>query len=338
MNIQLKKWEAQCNFTQYKGGPAGHYESYFLRANHPSESKAFWIRYTIFSPKGAPEKALAELWGIWFDGDTGKHIALKSEQPLDRAQYSNNHFQIDFGTAKLDSRFASGSIRSDKGAMSWDLEYNSPEQPVFLFPLSSYDMPFPKAKSLVSLPMARFHGSFTVNGTKTDIQDWGGSQNHNWGEKHTDHYAWGQVAGFDNAPGSFLEVGSGKIKLFGSVMTPFLTPIVLRHEGKVYALNSWVSILRSKANLAYYEWHFSGEDDSIKIEGVFKASAKDFVGLTYYNPPGGNKCCLNSKIANCEVTLTEKSRIGLSFTLKTSHRAAFEILTDDTDHGITMQV
>lgn len=338
MDIQLKKWQAQCNFTQYRGGQTGFYESYFLRANHPSEAKAFWIRYTVYSPKGAPENALAELWGIWFDGDTGKHIALKSEQPLSRSRFSNTHFDIDFITATLRDRHAAGSIKTEKGTMAWNLEFHSPEQPVFLFPLSSYDLPFPKAKSLVSLPMARFNGTITVNGIQQDISDWTGSQNHNWGEKHTDHYAWGQVAGFDNAPDSFLEVGSGQLKLFGSVMTPFLTPVVLRHEGREYALNSWGHILRSKADLNYFEWHFSAEDARLKLEGVFRATAKDFVGLTYYNPPGGNKCCLNSKLAFCEIQVTEKSRVGLNFTLSTKHRAAFEILTDDRDHGIPMQV
>lgn len=338
MNIQLQKWQAQCNFTQYKGQQQGHYESYFLRANHAAEKKAFWIRYTIFSPKGKPEDALAELWGIWFDGHTGEHFALKSEQPLSAATYSNNNFQIAFPDATLNNRFAEGRIKSAKGEISWKLEYESEAAPIFLFPLSSYDAPLPKAKSLVSLPMARFNGTFTVNGEEKDISNWTGSQNHNWGEKHTDYYAWGQVAGFDNAPDSFLEIGSGKLKLFGSVFTPFLTPIVLRHEGKEYGLNSWGTIIKAKAELDYYEWRFSSENSAIKITGVMRAQAADFVGLTYYNPPGGNKFCLNTKIASCEIELIEKSRIGLSYDLKTNHRAAFEILTDDPKHGITMHV
>ena len=36
------------------------------------------------------------------------------------------------------------------------------------------------------------------------LERWIGSQNHNWGRKHTDSYAWGQVAGFDDAPQTFL--------------------------------------------------------------------------------------------------------------------------------------
>lgn len=47
----------------------GHYESWFVRANNPNACQAVWIRYTIFSPKNHPEKAIGELWAIYFDGE-----------------------------------------------------------------------------------------------------------------------------------------------------------------------------------------------------------------------------------------------------------------------------
>jgi hypothetical protein len=49
-----------------------------------------------------------------------------------------------------------------------------------------------------------------------------------------------------------------------------------------------------------------------------------FVALRYGNPPGGDKRCLNSKLAHCELTLR---RAGRAVTLR-SQRAAFEILED----------
>jgi len=39
----------------------GFYESYFVRANHPSEPKAFWIRYTLFCPRGRSQLAVGQL-------------------------------------------------------------------------------------------------------------------------------------------------------------------------------------------------------------------------------------------------------------------------------------
>ena len=83
-----------------------------------------------------------------------------------------------------------------------------------------------------------------------------------------------------------------------------------------------------------FDWRFDARDDRacVRICGHFHAKSADFVGLTYYNPPGGSHTCLNSKIAACEVTLERAN--GSPLTLATQHRAAFEILTDDTGHGV----
>jgi hypothetical protein len=185
-----------------------------------------------------------------------------------------------------------------------------------------------------------FNGRLVVDGETQRIENWAGSQNHNWGSQHTDHYAYGQVAGFDDAPQSFLEVATARIKL-GPFYTPFMTPLVLRHNGDEFALNALSRAMKAKARFSYFDWHFAAEDEAVRIEGRIHATADAFVGLRYYNPPGDSKCCLNSKIAACELTLTDK-RPGHDSTprkLATQHRAAFEILSDDfTSHGVEVRV
>ena len=61
-------------------------------------------------------------------------------------------------------------------------------------------------------PNAHYSGRLLVGNQEVDISDWIGSQNHNWGKRHTDHYAWGQVAGFDNNPDAFLELSTARIR------------------------------------------------------------------------------------------------------------------------------
>ena len=63
------------NHTLYEfGQQRGHYESYFMQANHPNEPKAFWIRYTFFSPHGQPDGALAELWAVYLDKANRQYV------------------------------------------------------------------------------------------------------------------------------------------------------------------------------------------------------------------------------------------------------------------------
>ena len=77
----LSYWQG----ARYRPGESrGHYESWFLRANHPTRKVAFWIRYTIFAPQGRPQDAIGELWAIHFDGERRLIRAAKSEIPIER--------------------------------------------------------------------------------------------------------------------------------------------------------------------------------------------------------------------------------------------------------------
>jgi hypothetical protein len=319
------------------GQRAGHYESFFQRANHPSRPLAFWIRYTLFSPAGRPEAGIGELWAVFFDGETGTHVAVKREVPIAHARFDRERFAVSVDDARLDAAGLAGSVEAGGHRIAWDLRYHGDEPPLLLFPRGLYDAPLPRAKSLVGLPMALHEGTLHVDGRAVDVGGWVGSQNHNWGSQHTDHYAWGQVAGFDTHPGSFLEIATARLKL-GPVWTPFMTPVVLRHEGREHAANTPLALLRAHGAFDYFTWRFRFETDEVRASGYVAADRADFVGLSYLNPPGGTKQCLNTKIATASLTLVHKAgpRRGCVDDLFARRRAAFEILTDDRAHGVPM--
>src|SRR4029079_18327575 len=110
--------------------------------------------------------------------------------------------------ASLEEGSLRGAARSGDHHIGWALDYTSPEPPLLLLPERLYTGGFPKAKSLVGSPNAHYHGALEVDGVPVEVDGWVGSQNHNWGERHTDLYAWAQVAGFDDAPNAFLECAS----------------------------------------------------------------------------------------------------------------------------------
>jgi hypothetical protein len=77
----------------------------------------------------------------------------------------------------------------------------------------------------------------------------------------------------------------------------------------------------------------------VRVEGRIDAAQADFVGLSYRNPPGGTKDCLNTKIATAELCVTHKAgpMRGRVERLLATRRAAFEILTDDRGHGVPIR-
>lgn len=334
MSVDLEQARREVNFARYRVGQrAGHYESWFQRANHPTRPLALWIRYTIFSPRGRPHEAMGELWAVFFDGETGQHVAVKEELAMSRCEFAPDRFAVTAGDARLDGAGLAGAASSRGHRIAWDLRYaGAGVPPLFFYPLPYYAAPLPKAKLLVGVPDAVYRGSLDIDGKKIDIDGWRGSQNHNWGEKHTDHYAWGQVAGFDEDPDAFLEVATARLKV-GPLWTPRMTPLVLRYRGEEIALNSIRQSLRAHGAFRYFDWSFRSEAGGVRVAGSVHAPASAFVALNYYNPPGGNKHCLNTKIASCELEVT---RGGETARLTSAHRVAFEILTDDHDHGIPL--
>ncbi|HSB21402.1 MAG TPA: hypothetical protein VLD85_15440 [Anaeromyxobacteraceae bacterium] len=329
----------QANWTRYQPGQkAGHYESFFQRANHPSRPLAFWIRYTIFSPDGRPEEALGELWAVYFDGESGQHVAVKREVPFGQCGFGRSDFSVRVADASLGPEALKGAAASGASAISWDLRYSGRSSPLFLLPPYAYRVGFPRAKTLVGLPMAVYAGSLVVNGREIPIAGWVGSQNHNWGSRHTDHYAWGQVAGFDSHPDSFLEVATARIRI-GPLWTPPMTLLVLRHQGEEIALNGLVQSVRARGTFRYFTWEFRSQAGPVAVEGTIRAAPEAFVGLSYGNPPGGTKHCLNTKLASCELELRRRGarRAAAAEVLLARHRAAFEILTDDRSHGVPIR-
>ena len=332
MNALNEKWQKIYNHARYEPDrQAGHYESYFQRFNHPERPLAFWNRYTIFSPTGNPREAICELWAVYFDGEKGVNYAAKTELPADRAIFDRDRFSVKIQESFLKNGALRGTAGKDSKEISWDLTYQGGQAPLFNFPLKFYEGGFPKAKVLVGSPNAKFNGQVRAGGETIQIENWVGSQNHNWGSRHTDSYAWGQVCGFANSPDTFLELATAQIKL-GPLWTPRITPVVLRHQGREYRLNDLHKSL-GRADFRYFHWNFKARSQEIKLRGEISARREAFVCLPYYNPPGGVKLCLNSKLAGCRLWLKRPGRP--EELLESPHGAAFEILTDDTDgHGL----
>lgn len=302
---------------------AGFYESYYLRANHPERPLAFWLRYTVFSPAGRPGDAVGELWAIVFDGVDGPHTSEKLELPMSECSFGElgGDLAVRVGSAALGRSEARGSA----GSIVWDLSFGGGQPPLLLLPQRLYQGGFPKAKSLVPQPMARFIGDLRVGDRTINVDGWRGSQNHNWGSRHTDRYAFGQVAGFDNAPDSFLEVATARLRI-GPLWMPPLTPLVLRHRGDEYALNALGRAARARASITPTRWSFTSAPGPVTVTGSFEAAAGSFVHLRYANPPGGFKYCHNTKLARCSITIDDH---GSSETLVSAYGGLLEILDDD---------
>ena len=321
----------RCRFVP--GSGAGHYESYFLRANEAGRARAFWIRYTLFSPAGQPHLAVGEVWAVWFDGERRRIVAAKSQYALADCAIGAGAPDLLVGHAHLSDHCLSGSASAPGHHIAWALGYDAAQAPLLLMPANLYGGRFPQAKVLVGAPGALFSGELDIDGETVAVQQWRGSQNHNWGSRHTDTYAWGQVAGFDDAPEVFLECSTARLA-WGPFRSPQMSLVVLRIGALELSLNSITQALRTRARIDGFGWDIDARADGVHVQIRIAAPREAFAGLHYPNPPGGVKTCLNSKLASCTLSVTLRGEPPRRFSSR--HGAAFEILTDHNDHGVAI--
>ena len=280
---------AALNRTHFRPGQkAGHYESFYQRGNHPTEPRAFWIRYTIFSPADMPDAAIGELWAVYFDGVTGEHVVAKEEYPIAECEFSPDSFGARVGDRVLEPGVLRGQAYGTNGHIAWDLTYKGDEPPLLLLPRRCTRGGFPKAKSLVGSRSRSIDGTLTVNGRTIGIDGWIGSQNHNWGSRHTDYYAFGQVAGLRQRTRQLPRDRHRAHRIAGPVRTPMVTFLVLRHKGRDHSLVSLRQALRAKADFGYFYWNFASPTTSVTIRGRFSASRSSSSGSTTTTRPAGS--------------------------------------------------
>ncbi len=334
----LPPWNA-VRLDPAKAPRGGHVESYFLKLNDPSGSRALWLKATLLAQVGRP--VVAESWAIAFDRIGGNRAAKEivplikapwAEQP--EARFSDQRLDLKVAGVRMKERSCVGRVTSGGVRISWDLSWIDHEAPLVPFPGDSfYSGPFPRSKLVSPSPDARFSGWYEVDGVRVEVDRWPGMQGHNWGASHTHRYAWVHGNLFDD-PQFVLEGFTGRVKI-GPVVAPPITLICVRHRGVRYDWTRVIDWPRAHGEFSPGRWSFAARSDLGEIEGEVVASPADIVGLVYENPAGDPAFCLNSKLARAEIRFAPRGRAPQRVT---SQAVALEIATTDPHHGIPIAI
>lgn len=315
--------------------PRGHVESYFVKANDAHGKRALWLKATVIASNIRPSHAMAEAWAVVFERN-GRHVAVKESVPFADASFSTEGLAVQIGKwLRFDSGGTHGSIERGSHRVAWDLSWERNGAALVHFPFPKmYTASFPKSKLVSPYPDLTLEGTIAVDDEEIEVSSWKGMQGHNWGRGHADLYAWGHCNQWDQHVDTVVEAVSARVRV-GPVLTPLLTMVCVRHEGREYRLAHPRDLMSNRGELHPRRWFFGAKDRRISIEGDFSAPTDDFVGLYYPNPDGSMTYCLNTKIANGRVRIDVPGREPLDLTTRS---AALELGTKDADHGVTMYV
>lgn len=313
----------------------GHVESWFWRANHPTRPLAFWLKATIFAPRRG--SAVAEVWAITFDGESGQTIAARKAVPWGQASFGPERIAVGGASFGMGIGGAlSGELPVEGGALRWSLRSAAPALGALAAPMSLLphealiDASFPKNKLLTPFPVLVFDGELETPAGRVPVGGWTGMQGHNWGASHAWEYAWGQCH-FLDAAGQVhcvAEGFSGKLRLAGRA-TPWLSALVVRRGEREYRFDKLVDLWRQQPHVGDLSWrlHIHGADGEAVIE--MEARPERTACLGYHNPDGRLSYCLNSKLAGARLRVNPFNSPG--FECSSPHGAALELLQNQPD-------
>ena len=198
----LRAWRRSAHTPASPTCPAGkgHYESFYLKACHPSEPLGIWIRYTVHKHSG--QEPQGSLWFTLFDGTADGPLASKVTTAPD---VSAPDAYIVIGDSPFEPGRVAGSAETEQLDASWELEFSAEQEALFHLPRDwMYRAPSRRRSCSRPIPDARFDGRVQRGRPEVELDGWRGMVGHNWGAQHAERWIWLHGAGFEasRTPGS----------------------------------------------------------------------------------------------------------------------------------------
>ena len=312
------------------GPDVPHYESYFIKARHPREPRAFWMRHTVHQRPGEPRTA--SIWLTLFDAAAqAPVVAGKQTVGADElSQPPAGYVRIDGST--VEPGRAHGALRSPSLDADWDFTIKTTERELRHLPVDRmYAARVPRTKSVTPHPAAIFDGRLG----DWALDGWVGVSSHNWGSEHAERWIYLHCGQFDgHGPSTWIEMTIGRIRL-GPLTVPWIAQGAVQIDGERHRLGGPQRIRSTKVDERPTGARFSVKGDGVALEASIDAQRDHVVAWRYADPEGPEHHSLHSSLA--DIRLTVRRDGGAPVELTGSQAATYEIGMRETDHGLTLQ-
>lgn len=284
----------------------GGYESFYLKAHHPSERLAIWIRCTVTQSPGGPPRG--QRWVTLFSPEGITKIRTEGD-------LTDNGSWITVGDASFTDGICGGTAED----AIWQLRFTPLERPLLYLPSERmYRGALPKAKPVSLSPHARFDGTLRIGDRRIEMRDWRGMVGHNWGSAHADRWIWLHGIFRDD---TWIDVVAARVKL-GPVTTPWIASGAISLDGTRHRLGGMSRTRKTTVDPGTDGALLELPGDAIRVHARVDANPSSFVAWDYEQPAGGTSDVRNCSIADLEVSF--ELGTGSTQHMQIEGRAAYE--------------
>jgi hypothetical protein len=307
---------------------SGTYEAWYVTVADPARRKGYWIRYTAFNParQGAEHEAHAALWAFRFDhDDPSANWGAKELFPLGDLQAQSRPFVLRIGAAQLAHDGCAGDVHSERGTMSWDLRWDSREQP-FPFVRPPWDA-LSSVANVGAQPALKVSGTIDVNGTRVRLENVPGGQQHTWGSSHALEWNWG----FASGPDFWMDGATSRVRSrLGRELVGTAVGAHIREQR--FLLNGLMQVLGTRGPIDSDSWTAEAKLGSRRLHVKVTPRRSDLIGVTYADPLGGSRVCYHTEVADLELRITQGEQVLARIRRPAS--AAFEYGAESPVQGL----
>src|SRR5262249_40049473 len=185
-------------------GQRGFFEIWFLVVFAPEARRAWWLRYTTFSPvDGAGGVPRATLWAAAFAADE-PGLGMKTMVPVAPTAHRPSEPWMRIGDASLSATRATGAAMHGRHRIAWDFAIDAVGGSAVSLPWLLEVLPAPTRVGTAA-PDIRCTGWFEVDGRRTRIEGAPGLRRHLWGTRRVEELEWLACCAFPGDPTARLE-------------------------------------------------------------------------------------------------------------------------------------
>jgi hypothetical protein len=155
---------------------------------------------------------------------------------------------------------------------------------------------------------------------------------HNWGSEHAERWVWLHAVAFDEAPGAWLDVAIGRVRV-GRVLTPWVANGAVNLDGRRHQLGGLRRRVEVDARPGALSARLPGAGADIAV--AVRAPEGQTVAFRYADPGGGEHNALNCSIDEVHLRVERPGRPALE--LATAHGGAYELGVRETPAGISVE-
>jgi hypothetical protein len=313
------------------GADTPHYESYFVKARHPSEPRAFWMRHTVHQRPGEPRTA--SIWLTLFDAAAAEPVVAGKQTVGADALSAPPGGYIAIAGSTVAPGGARGGLDSPSLTTDWDFAIASEEPELRHLPIARlYEAPVPRTKSVTPHPGALLTGRLG----DWQLDGWAGVSSHNWGSEHAERWIYLHCGQFEGrGRDTWLEMTVGRIRL-GRLTVPWIAQGALQLDGRRHRLGGPQRIRSTSVGERPTGVRLAVRGDGLRrVEVSAEAPREHFVAWRYADPEGPEHHSLHSSLADLAVTAVLED--GRTERLRAAQAATYELGIRETDHGIPLQ-